>query len=89
MEPRPDSPEARALCGNDEKMFSVPRDKIAGFVASLRDAQESYAPFVNENMMMRSDFPQPELYKNVFKAWGMDTEEWSFIVGKSCYNMII
>jgi hypothetical protein len=66
---------ARALCGNDEMMFSVPRDKIDGLVVGLRNAQERDAPFVNENMMMRPDFPQPELYKNVFRAWGMDTEE--------------
>jgi hypothetical protein len=56
-------------------MFSIPKDKITGVAASLRYAQENDMPFANENMMMHPDSPHPELYKNIFKSWGMDTEE--------------
>ena len=66
---------ARALCGEDEMMFAVPKDKITGLVSDLIKAQEGDLPFARENMMMRPDFPHPELYKRIFKAWGMDTEE--------------
>ena len=66
---------ARALCGEDEMMFAVPKAKIAGLVSDLRHAQDSNQPFARENMIMRPDFPHPELYKQIFKAWGMDTEE--------------
>jgi hypothetical protein len=28
--------------------------------------------FADEQMMMLSDFPQPDIYKEVFKKWGME-----------------
>ena len=64
---------ARALCGDDEIMFAVPKDKVEGLTSDLRQAQENNLPFARESMIMRPDFPQPEFYKNIFRAWGMDT----------------
>ena len=66
---------ARALCGEDEMMFAVPGDKLEGLVSDIRKAMESGNPFFNESMIMRPDFPQPDLYKNVFEDWGMDYEK--------------
>jgi uncharacterized protein (DUF169 family) len=66
---------ARALCGEDEMMFAVPGDKLEGLVSDIRKAMESDNPFFNESMMMRPDFPQPDLYKHVFKNWGMDYDQ--------------
>lgn len=66
---------ARALCGDDEIMFAVPGGKIENLVADLINAQDGDLPFARENMMMRPDFPLPDLYKNAFKRWGMDYEK--------------
>jgi uncharacterized protein (DUF169 family) len=62
----------RALTVAGEMMFSVPRDKLAGLVENLGQYEKNESGFAHERMMMRPDFPQPELYKHVFEAWGMD-----------------
>jgi uncharacterized protein (DUF169 family) len=63
---------ARALTIAGEMMFSVPRDKLAGLVENLGQFERNESGFAHEQMMMRPDFPQPELYRRVFEAWGMD-----------------
>jgi uncharacterized protein (DUF169 family) len=63
---------ARALTAAGEMMFSVPKDKLAELVENLRQFDRNESGFAHETMMMRPDFPQPELYKKVFEAWGMD-----------------
>jgi hypothetical protein len=50
----------------------VPRDKLAELVENLRQFDRNESGFAHEQMMMRPDFPQPELYRKVFEAWGMD-----------------
>jgi uncharacterized protein (DUF169 family) len=62
----------RALTIAGEMMFSVPRDKLAGLVENLGQFDRSESGFAHEQMMMRPDFPQPELYKRVFESWGME-----------------
>ena len=66
---------ARALTVEGEMMFSVPGDKVAGLVADLKKYEENDSGFAHQSMIMRPDFPHPELYKRIFKSWGMDTEE--------------
>ncbi len=63
---------ARALTMAGEMMFSVPKDKLAGLVDNLKEIDRNESGFAHETMMMRPDFPQPDLYKKVFEAWGMD-----------------
>jgi uncharacterized protein (DUF169 family) len=65
---------ARALTIPGEMMFSVPREKLPALVENLRDFDRNESGFAHEQMMMRPDFPQPDLYKKVFEAWGMDHE---------------
>ncbi len=65
---------ARALTTAGEMMFSVPKDRLANLVENLRGMERNESGFAHETMMMRPDFPQPELYKKVFEAWGMDHE---------------
>ena len=60
-----------AMAGDDEMMFAVPADKVVPMVNDLIHAQESGLAFVRDNMMMKSDFPHPELYKTLFRSWGM------------------
>jgi uncharacterized protein (DUF169 family) len=63
---------ARALTIAGEMMFSVPRDRLAGFVENLKQFDRGESGFAHEQMMMMPDFPQPDLYKRVFEEWGMD-----------------
>jgi uncharacterized protein (DUF169 family) len=63
---------ARALTVAGEMMFSVPKDKLAGLAESFTESRKNESGFEHETMMMRPDFPQPDLYKKVFEAWGMD-----------------
>jgi uncharacterized protein (DUF169 family) len=63
---------ARALTIAGEMMFSVPRQKLPEFMENLKRLDRDEAGFAHEQMMMRPDFPQPDLYKKVFEDWGMD-----------------
>jgi hypothetical protein len=62
---------ARALTGDDEIMFAVPGNKVIPMVKDLINAQENGLAFVRDNMMMKADFPHPELYQKLFRHWGM------------------
>jgi uncharacterized protein (DUF169 family) len=63
---------ARALTIAGEMMFSVPKDRLAVLVENLGQFDRNESGFAHEQMMMRPDFPQPELYRKIFEAWGMD-----------------
>ena len=65
----------RALGGEDEMMFSVPREKMEEFMTDFKKAQEGSWGYAHFNYIIRPDFPQPELYKTVFKQWGLDVKE--------------
>jgi uncharacterized protein (DUF169 family) len=65
----------RALAGEDEIIFSVPRDKLEGFVSGLRKMEERRGGYAQHSMDMRPDFPRPEFYKRLFKGWGLDVED--------------
>ena len=73
----PDPGEAsRAFAGDDEIIFSVPKDKLAGLVegvkrsAEMRKSAEDWA-----HILLRPDFPRPDFYKDLFRKWGLDVEE--------------
>jgi uncharacterized protein (DUF169 family) len=66
---------ARALTAAGEMMFAVPGDKLGDLVNDLANYKSSGPDYAHETgMIMRPDFPQPELYKKVFESWGMDHE---------------
>jgi len=65
---------ARALTIAGEMMFSVPKSKLAEMTQNLRQFDKNESGFAHEQMMMKHDFPQPDLYKKVFEGWGMDHE---------------
>ncbi|HEY98214.1 MAG TPA: DUF169 domain-containing protein [Dehalococcoidia bacterium] len=66
---------ARALTTEGEMMFAVPRDRLAGLVTDYKK-YISESPFAHESMILRPDFPQPDFYKEIFKSWGMHTDEY-------------
>jgi uncharacterized protein (DUF169 family) len=66
----------RALTQAGEMMFSVPKDKLGGLVADLTQYREDAPRYAHElHMIMRPDFPQPDIYKMMFKEWGVDLEK--------------
>ena len=64
----------RALTQPGEMMFSIPTPKLAGFMEGLRKFYKE-SMFAREQMMMEADFSQPEIYKKMFEAWGMEHSE--------------
>jgi uncharacterized protein (DUF169 family) len=63
----------RALAGEDEIIFSVPKNKVQQLAAGLVEIEKinhGYTSFCPE---MRPDFPQPEFYRQLFRASGLDT----------------
>jgi len=66
----------RALAGEDEIIFSVPRDKVALLVAQLEKFQEMRFGYrQNAFLEMRPDFPRPEFYKRLFRECGLDADD--------------
>ncbi len=65
----------RALCGEGEMMFSVPGEKMAGFVSSLKEGQDKEFAYRRHQMLVRPDFPHPGFYKDFFRSWGLDVKE--------------
>lgn len=66
----------RALAGEDEIIFSVPRDKVERLVSQLRMFDErkfgyKYRAFLE----MRPDFPRPDFYKRLFRECGLDADD--------------
>ena len=65
---------SRALTAAGEMMFSLPENRLPEFVKNLRHFDKNESGFQHERMTMMPNFPQPDLYKHVFEAWGMDHE---------------
>jgi uncharacterized protein (DUF169 family) len=63
---------ARALTIPGEMMFSLPASKVPILIEDLQGTERFESGFIHESLMMRPDFPQPDLYKKVFESWGMD-----------------
>ena len=63
----------RALTAPGEMMFSIPPARMDGFMTDLRKFDKE-SSFAHEQMYMRPDFPHNDLYRGLFKSWGMDTD---------------
>jgi len=67
---------SRAMAGEDEIIFSVPKDKLAGLVEGVRRSAEMKQRADDwSHIQLRPDFPRPDFYKELFKKWGLDVEE--------------
>lgn len=65
----------RAMAGEDEMIFSVPKEKLPGLVETLRETDKMKAGYKNQTHVLTPDFPRPPFYIDLFKKWGLDTEE--------------
>ena len=61
----------RAMAGEDEIIFSIPRNKIELIVTGLRRAEEKKRGYTHPGLELMPDFPQPEFYTTLFKLWGL------------------
>lgn len=73
----PDPGEAsRAFAGDDEIIFSVPKDKLPGLVEGIkRSAEMKQNAYDWSHLLLMPDFPRPDFYKDLFKKWGLDVED--------------
>jgi uncharacterized protein (DUF169 family) len=73
----PDAGEyGRALTGEDEIIFSVPRDKIEGLASQLRKFDEMKLLYKYYSLWeTKPDFARPEFYKNLYREWGLDADD--------------
>jgi uncharacterized protein (DUF169 family) len=65
----------RAMAGEDEMIFSIPKDKLPGLVETLRETDRRGGGYQQQTYIMTPDFPRPQFYKDLFKKWGLDTED--------------
>lgn len=64
----------RALGTEDEIMFSIPAVRFGGFMENFIKAQNGMWAHAKIKPALRPDFPLPDIYRNVFKQWGLDTD---------------
>jgi uncharacterized protein (DUF169 family) len=66
----------RALAGEDEIIFSLPKDKVELLVAQLKMFEERKFGFKhNAFWETRPDFPRPEFYKKLFRECGLEADD--------------
>ena len=65
----------RAMAGEDEMIFSIPKDKLPGLMDTLREMDSRGGGYKQQTYIMTPDFPRPPFYTDLFKKWGLDTEE--------------
>jgi uncharacterized protein (DUF169 family) len=67
---------SRAFVGDDEIIFSVPKDKIGELAEGVkRSVEMKQNPDDWSHIIMRPDFPRPDFYNELFKQWGLDVED--------------
>jgi uncharacterized protein (DUF169 family) len=66
----------RALAGEDEIIFSVPRDKVEVLVSQLRKFEDTKMGYNYHSFWeTRPDFPRPEFYKRLYRECGLDADD--------------
>ena len=67
---------SRAFAGDDEIIFSVPKNKLEMLAEGVkRSAEMKQNPDDWSHMILRPDFPRPDFYKELFKKWGLEVED--------------
>ncbi|SHI23380.1 Uncharacterized conserved protein, DUF169 family [Sporobacter termitidis DSM 10068] len=65
----------RGLTDEDEMILSVPAGKLGDLVAGLTLLSERGFGYRQLHMEMKTDFPRPQFYDDLFRRWGLDTGE--------------
>jgi uncharacterized protein (DUF169 family) len=64
----------RAMAGEDEMIFSMPKDKLPGLMGAIKQADEMRSGYRHQTYSLMPDFGRPPFYTELFKKWGLDTE---------------
>lgn len=64
----------RALTEEGDLMFSAPQSRMAALMEGLRENEHGIFAYREHQMYMQPDFPQPDLYRDLFGSWGMHTK---------------
>jgi len=67
--------DMRTIGSKDEMVISIPRDKLEEIVKGLETPLFEGADFMTSPMLKMGDFDRPEFYVNLFRKWGLDTED--------------
>jgi uncharacterized protein (DUF169 family) len=66
----------RAQAGEDEIIFSLPKDKVAGLVDQLRMFEERKMGYRHNALWeIMPDFPRPDFYKKFSRECGLDADD--------------
>ena len=64
----------RALAAEDEIILAVPVKKMKDLMASMKGMGGKMYSHREQYMAMHPDFERPQFYKDMFKAWGLDSK---------------
>jgi uncharacterized protein (DUF169 family) len=66
----------RALAGEDEIIFSVPKEKVDNLVSQLKAFDQMRMGYRYHSFLeMRPDFPRPDFYKRLYRECGLDADD--------------
>ena len=65
----------RGVGTEDEMMFSIPGAKMETLIAGLRKSEGGYFAYRKHHPFIRPDFPRPDMYRQMFKSWGLDADD--------------
>jgi len=64
----------RALADENEMIFSVPQSKLQELADGTNALENMKMSFSKLHMSMLNDFPRPPFYSQLFKTWGIGTD---------------
>jgi uncharacterized protein (DUF169 family) len=68
--------KSRAFAEDDEIIFSVPADRLAGLAAGIKRSAEMKKKGDDwSHILLRPDFPRPDFYIELFRKWRLDVEK--------------
>jgi uncharacterized protein (DUF169 family) len=62
----------RALTSHDQVILTLPLDKVETLVEGLTRTKAQPLAEVDESAQVESDYPVPDFYKRLWKAWGLE-----------------
>ena len=65
----------RALAGENELIFSVPRCRMEELMSGLEELERKHTGYPHLVMEMQADFPRPPFYNELFALWGLEQGE--------------
>ena len=78
----------RGCCGETEVILSVPAEQLPALVEDCEEKKKhASGRTLKENGTIMPDFPRPEFYNQLYKAWGLQTGEVSWNESQRGYKI--